>query len=720
MARHVQASHRNESRLVGVRAPRAVVDIVFGTFGVSSAVGPDLLDEDPAPVPLSSDARPLFSVDVDAEVVAAADCATTADLRTPVATGVANTEATAVVQAPVMEGVTSCAPLLQESGSEGDGLPPALVSDSEDDDFHEPVVSSHIVDMDVPPLVDDSDDDGAHLRVDGADAGDHGVTSSLLRLVLDTDDENDDGAGGSYTSESGGAAEYCVFDDVDNYLNPTVGGSSADRAFMPRHVFMSSTAARIRAYYERLPEASMSMPVVDSAWVSRPTRFNSPALRGALRFALTAGGSGLSEPDQVRYAQTLRAVEREATSGTDTRGPVTSMFESSHSFLTGTRREVNRVLSERNWQVVPIDVGGRTFQFYYRDILLAGIDALGEAQSVFFGPNDAAARADENNVVARHAAVDLDGDDHGRVRRGSLDSDLYLASEREVKRLHGAEARVMGVHLHADEALVSWSGANYMFPIRAKYINVGDGGGHWVTVGYVEHVPKPVEKTVAARVAASDTRNDLFQRCLAVSLRRLVRASETGISAQVAGHGTVRLVPRVLGLVVDQVEERNVLALMGNRCNYFCSQCMEDKRVAGSLMGIRAIDRDVITTLDAQLAAALVREQDPRQCRRRALGQQHSALAFVPALGAVHGLSTGGRDLYRIVSFDVLHVWKLGFLRLLAQRLPSVLMAYCSGSGGARLGSVAATLDAINLRGFHLGRNCKAIPAPPGYVFLRR
>jgi len=199
-----------------------------------------------------------------------------------------------------------------------------------------------------------------------------------------------------------------------------------------------------------------------------------------------------------------------------------------------------------------------------------------------------------------------------------------------------------------------------------------------------------------------------------------VRASETGISAQVAGHGTVRLVPRVLGLVVDQVEERNVLALMGNRCNYFCSQCMEDKRVAGALMGIRAVDRDVITTLDAQLAAAIFREDDPRQCRRRALGQQHSALAFVPALGAVHGLSTGGRALYRIVSFDVLHVWKLGFLRLLAQRLPSVLMALCSGSRGARLGSVAATLDAINLRGFHLGRNCKAIPAPPGYVFLRR
>eukprot|EP00168_Porphyra_purpurea_P014050 TRINITY_DN3977_c0_g1_i3.p2 TRINITY_DN3977_c0_g1~~TRINITY_DN3977_c0_g1_i3.p2 ORF type:complete len:208 (-),score=33.53 TRINITY_DN3977_c0_g1_i3:1424-2047(-) len=174
--------------------------------------------------------------------------------------------------------------------------------------------------------------------------------------------------------------------------------------------------------------------------------------------------------------------------------PFTSAFDLSRSSLAGRRREVTHVLADRKWQVVPIEVGGRTFQYYYRDILLAGLDALAAATSVSFGPNDKATHADQNDLASRLGAVDLDGDDHGRVRHVTLDSDIYLMSERDLKSLHGPDARVMGVRLHADEALVSWSGANYMSPIRAKFVNVDDDGGHWVTVGYVEHVPKPVEK----------------------------------------------------------------------------------------------------------------------------------------------------------------------------------------------------------------------------------
>jgi len=159
-----------------------------------------------------------------------------------------------------------------------------------------------------------------------------------------------------------------------------------------------------------------------------------------------------------------------------------------------------------------------------------------------------------------------------------------------------------------------------------------------------------------------------------------------------------------------------MLALMGNRCRYFCSLCMEDKNTRGGLLGVRAVDRDVVTTLDAQMAAAVVRAEDARASRRRALGRDHSALAFVPALGAVHGLGTGAYNLYRVVSFDLLHVWKLGILRLLAQRLPAVLRALCAGGGLARLGTVQDTLDILNLRGFELGRNCKVTPSAPGYV----
>lgn len=64
-----------------------------------------------------------------------------------------------------------------------------------------------------------------------------------------------------------------------------------------------------------------------------------------------------------------------------------------------------------------------------------------------------------------------------------------------------------------------------------------------------------------------------------------------------------------------------------------------------------------MATLDAQLEAAVVRSRDPRSSRRRALAQQHRALAFALALGAIHGLSMGRVNLDRFVSFDFLLAW---------------------------------------------------------------
>jgi len=675
VARHVQVAHKFSSQLVGAGPVGGTAELFFGSFGSRGAGPIPLLEADPEPVPL---AAPAEATEVPTATAAASHIA-----------------------------------------AGNFGAPPPLVSDSEDDGDSEK-------DGDIPPLVSFSDD-GEDIPPQLSESEPaYDVAEGLLDDIDESDIEAAAGASTSGMEDWGTAAEYAAFNDVDDVLNAVEDAppAQAAEAAMTQLVLISSTASRIRAYYERFPETSLSTPVVDHVWTNRPTRFDSPALRGALLFALTAGGSGMTERDQVRYARSLRAVEEEATRGTGRRGPVTSTFGSAHSFLTATRQEMNRVLADRKWMQVPVTVGGRTFQYYYRDVLQAGVDALAAAETVSFGPNDAASRASrasaqapsERDVEALMQAVDLDGDDAGRVRRGSLDSDLFLLDERNVRKVHGADALVLGVHLHADEALVSWSGANYMFPVRAKFVNILDRGGHWETVGYIQHVPKPTEKTAAARLSTSDTRNELFQRCLAVSLRSLIHASERGVSVPVKGRGVILVFPRVLGLVVDQVEERNFLALMGNQCNYFCSPCMEDKRASGALLGIQAVERDVISTLDAQLAAAIVRAEDPRPSRRRELGRQFSALAFAPALGAMHGLSTGSHNLYRIVSFDVLHVWKLGILRDLAQRLPAALAALCAGRTGARLGSVASTLDAINLRMYHLGRNCKAAPAPPGYV----
>jgi len=738
--------HKQESQLVGAGPVGSTAELVFGSFGAGMSSAPPLLDPDvvaAAPAPTvaatTSGYLALAHPEDDAEralpPARVSDSENEGDLAHVGSTGVSGTQGTAgdnravppLESAVVVDGyvplsdgdmqddwaapprgVGNVPPFLSDSG-DYDYIPP-LVSDSDDDDSIPSLMSDDDADEHAPPLMSGSDEEYVGLM---------GVLGNALHDYGDGDSRSSV----SLTDGSGGAAEYAAFDDVDNVLhagsdNPIASPMAAQ---MSRHVFVSSTASRYRAYYETFPETSLSTPVVDSLWAARPTRFNSPALRGALLFALTAGASGMTERDQVRYARSLRAVEAEATRGSDRRGPVTSTFSSCHSFLTATRHEMNRVLAVRKWMQVPVAVGGRTFQFYYRDVLQAGLDAMASSDKISFGPNQpgtpSAALEDqageEPDVAALLGRVDLDGDDVGRVRRGTLDSDLYLLDDRQVREVHGAAARVLGVHLHADEAMVSWSGANYMFPVRAKFVNILDGGGRWETVGYIEHVPKPMEKTTAARLAVSDARNELFHRCIAVSLRGLVNASESGVSVPVVGHGVILVVPRVVGLVVDQVEERSFLGLMGNQCNYFCSPCMESKQASGALLGIPAVERDVIATLDAQLAAAVVRADDPRPSLRRELGRQHSALAFAPALGAMHGLSTGAHNLYRIVTFDVLHVWKLGILRDLAQRLPGALSVLCAADG-ARLGSVASTLDAINLRMNHLGRNCKAMPSPPG------
>jgi len=362
-------------------------------------------------------------------------------------------------------------------------------------------------------------------------------------------------------------------------LSPPVDGAAAEfLAALPvtaprvRHVLVTSTAARVRAYYDSMSETLLSKPVVQPSWATRPSRFSTPALRGALRFAWTAGGFGLTRRDHLAYAQTLRAIEREAAAGSSAVGPVTSVFASPHSFLTATSHEQNRVLALRRWMTVPIEIDGESHVYYYRDILQAGLDALAAAETVSFG---ASMPFGQDDALGHPDGWTVPDDFN---RRGTLDADLYEEECRHVRRIHGANATVMAVQLHADEALASWSGANYIFPVRANFVNVLDGGGRWETVGYVKHLPKAVGKSSKAKLKVSDARNELLQRCLAVSLRRLVRASEEGITATVAGFGSTLLVPHITGLVVDQVEERSILALMGNQCRFMCSPCMEDKR----------------------------------------------------------------------------------------------------------------------------------------------
>jgi len=219
------------------------------------------------------------------------------------------------------------------------------------------------------------------------------------------------------------------------------------------------------------------------------------------------------------------------------------------------------------------------------------------------------------------------GQDGTRSRSEIMESDLFLTEEVIVRRRHGSFSFVLGVQLFIDKAVVSWSGAHYMYPIRARVLNVRDRSVQWVTVGYVPHVGKPVARTAAARRRASDARNGVLQRCLAILLRRFVGASQDGVEVEFPGQRALTALPRLIGLVADQLGERSVVCLMGNACEFCCSHCVVRRGVAGGPDGVGAAMRDVTAVLDAQLEGAITRDRDPRPSLRNHLRVAHSAFA---------------------------------------------------------------------------------------------
>jgi len=577
----------------------------------------------------------------------------------------------------------------------------------------------------------------ASVHVQGA----HAVASTVFRAAPAVGSAL--GAARRPLGDAGGSnGTLCGFGSfhvaVEGYVRGTLP------VHRPRTVFLTSTAARIRAYYEAMPEVSRTRRLVPPSVGQRPSLFNTPILREALNFALSAGGAGLSTDDQRSYVSLLLMVEaggsapqahgtrravvrgskrprpHSTTAGNSgvpvgtlqrhgvvssdeessegERGELARAFHTKSAFVTAVRGEQRRVLSKLCWDETPLEMGGTTYLFYSRDLLLVVLDLLHNARHV--------------QLWGEELGMAPDGT---RLRSDIMDSDLFLSEEVNVRRRHGSLSFLLAVQLFLDEAVVSWSGAHYMYPARARVLNVRDRSVQWVTVAYIPHVGKPVAQTAAARLRASDNRNGVLQRCLAILLRRFIGASQDGVHVVFPGQRPLTAVPRLIGLVADQLGERSVVCLMGNACEFFCSHCIVRRDVAGGPGGVGADARDVTAVLDAQIEGAITRDGDPRPSLRGHLRTEHSALAFVPAIGAVWGLATDNKRLYDIISFDLLHVWKLGIVRMLAQRFPSFLRVAC-GSEDARLGPVPATLEALNLRAWEMGHLCVPSPTPPGYV----
>lgn len=154
-------------------------------------------------------------------------------------------------------------------------------------------------------------------------------------------------------------------------------------------------------------------------------------------------------------------------------------------------------------------------------------------------------------------------------------------------------------------------------------------------------------------------RNELLQRCMAVLLDKFAELSETGKRVNIPSLGAFLVVPRITLYAADMPEERHLLGLKIGLCQRPCSSCMIRKEEYGEARPVDEPEPDprgVTETLTVQLEAASLYDTGTGAGRRRQISDDFSATHNVPALGSVHGLSTGCKNLYRIFGFDSLHV----------------------------------------------------------------
>lgn len=219
----------------------------------------------------------------------------------------------------------------------------------------------------------------------------------------------------AFVNES--ATQFLIRRSYDGVARGAIAGPRPP-AGAARHVFATSVAARIRGYYEALPEASLSQPIVRNELGDGPYRFRGPAMRSGLKFALTAAGCGLSCADQANLGGLLLQLEAPQT---DSDGAVfPKEFPTEGAFVGGLRQEQQGIVAQLNSLEVLIVVGGKEYFFYHRD------------------PADVALRAVRSAKKLDLLGGALPSAPDGSARRSStLNSDLFVREAATIRALHG-------------------------------------------------------------------------------------------------------------------------------------------------------------------------------------------------------------------------------------------------------------------------------------------
>lgn len=193
-----------------------------------------------------------------------------------------------------------------------------------------------------------------------------------------------------------------------------------------------------------------------------------------------------------------------------------------------------------------------------------------------------------------------------------------------------------------------------LYPVRIKVENVIAKEEVWLTNAYLSSVR--TEKGSSGAERSRQRRIAIIQRVLFLALRRLNRASHTGVGFVNAAGRKLLAFPRVLLYLCDQPEERAVLCLKPGQCAKPCSTCDVFLAFLSAPSALTAKQRSVLNSLHPQLEAAghMLRGRERR--RRLNIERAHGVNSYMPALAALAGLTTAPILLYKMIGLDILHV----------------------------------------------------------------
>lgn len=195
--------------------------------------------------------------------------------------------------------------------------------------------------------------------------------------------------------------------------------------------------------------------------------------------------------------------------------------------------------------------------------------------------------------------------------------------------------------------------AHKLYPVRVKLVNDVTGHSQWHTVAYIPVVR--TEQESAAGERGRLRRCGMLQRVLYVAFRSAIVASHAGVRLRVGDRDVVCFL-RLLLYICDQPEERAVLGFKGGKCSFPCSACMVHVSAMVDARALQANDREVIATLERQHQGFRLRRDRSQRALRLALEAVDSSTSVMPALASMAGLSTPPYLLFKMISFDILHV----------------------------------------------------------------